>query len=234
MRHEKSLDINDFVMSYYEEGEGECVIFLHGNGMNSTQFSKLYNNLKRSKRCIAVDVRGSGKSTRGKKKLTMNQITLDLIEFLKCKEISKVDIVGYSDGANIAMLLAKKKPELIKKLVLIVGNYKLDGICGWFKFLLIIYKALLKFGSNFSQKMKIRLELAQLMFEDIELEDSDLENFDMETLVMYSGIDVIKKSHSEKIGELIKNSDVVLVKNSTHENIIRKKEAIDKIVKFLA
>ncbi|MGL4762326.1 MAG: alpha/beta fold hydrolase [Sarcina sp.] len=233
MRNLKKIDIDDFIMSYYEEGEGECIIFLHGNGMNSTQFSKLYNKLVKFKKCIALDVRGSGQSSRGLKVITMEQIALDIITFLEKKNITKASFIGYSDGANLAMIIAKKKPECINKLALIVGNYKIEGICIWFRVLLIIYRYVLKIKMIFSHKARIRLELAELMFDDIDISDEDLMNFDMDTLVMYSGLDVIKKSHSLKIGKLIKNSEIVLIKNSTHENIIRNSSAINKLVLFL-
>jgi pimeloyl-ACP methyl ester carboxylesterase len=36
--------------------------------------------------------------------------------------------VGWSDGSNVAMLIAVARPDLVRKLVLVNGNFALDGI----------------------------------------------------------------------------------------------------------
>lgn len=233
METRKNILIDDFNMNYYENGEGKVIVFLHGNGMNSTQFKEMYNKFKENHKVIALDIRGSGKSSTGKEYINMNRIISDIIEFFEKKSIKNVTLIGYSDGANIAMLLAKKFPEYIDKMILICGNYNIDGICLWFKLLLKVYSYLLKFTGIFSEKSRIRLELLNLIFEDMKLTDDDLKKFDMETLVLYSSIDVIYKKHSLKISELIKKSKIVLIKKSTHESIIRNDFAIDQIWKFI-
>lgn len=229
----KKIKINDFEMAYYEEGKGECVLFLHGNGMHSEQFEKIYNRLKIEKRVIAIDFRGSGKSGRTNEKITLSIIVDDILEFLKKKNINKVSIVGYSDGANFAMLLAKKNPNIINKLILICGNYKVKGICLWFRELLKIYDIILSIAQLFSKWAKNRKELLHLMFEDLNLKDEDLQRIKAETLVFYSSIDVIHKEHSKKISCLIENSRLILARGTTHENIIRNEKVINDLVNFV-
>ncbi|MGL4990906.1 MAG: alpha/beta fold hydrolase [Sarcina sp.] len=233
MEVQKNILIDDFNMNYYENGEGKVIVFLHGNGMNSTQFKKMYNKFKENHKVIALDIRGSGKSSTGKENINMKRIINDIIEFLEKKFIKKVILIGYSDGANIAMMIAKEYPQYVDKMILICGNYNIDGICLWFKILLKFYSCLLKLMGIFSTKSRIRLELLNLIFEDMNLTDKDLMNFTMETLILYSSIDVIYKKHSLKISELIKKSKIILIKKSTHESIIRNNFAINQICKFI-
>ncbi|MGL4655199.1 MAG: alpha/beta fold hydrolase [Sarcina sp.] len=229
----KKIEMKGFTIGYYEEGEGDCILCLHGNGMHSRQFEKIYNKLKIHNKVIAIDFRGSGESTRTDEKITLSLIVDDVLEFLKIKKIKKVSIIGYSDGANFAMLLAKKDPSIINKLILICGNYKVEGICLWFRALLKIYDSLLSVIAPISKWAKNRNELLNLMFENLNLTDEDLGRIKAQTLVFYSSIDVIHKGHSKKIAELIPNSKLILAKGTNHENIIRNEKVINEIIDFI-
>lgn len=233
MDNKRKVEIDDFMMNYYEEGEGENLIFLHGNGMHSIQFKKMFKKFAQFKKVIALDMRGCGGSTYGDKNISMHLLVDDIIMFLEKKQIKKATIVGYSDGANLGMMIAKKSPDLVSKLVLISGNYNTDGVCEWFKLVLKIYRLILKIGALFSKNFIKKIEILNMMFEDMKLDDSDLKKFNMKTLVLYCGIDVIHKKHSRRIHELIKNSAIIYVRNSTHESIIRNNFAINEIESFI-
>ncbi|MGL4739486.1 MAG: alpha/beta fold hydrolase [Sarcina sp.] len=231
----KEIKIDDFTLGYYENEiiEDDCLILLHGNGMSSEHLSKIYDSLKFDKRIISIDIRGCGDSTKGTREIHIQLVAKDIITFLEAKQIKKATFIGYSDGANIAMLISKFAPQKVDKLVLICGNYNLEGICLWFIILLRIFEWMLKVGSKFSNKIEKRLEVLNLIFDDMELTDGDLENIKAKVLVLYAGIDVIHKDHSRKIGRLIQNSKIKQIKTATHENIVRNKEALKDIRDFV-
>ena len=85
---------------------------------------------------IAVDTRGHGKSPRGNVPFTMEQFAEDLNNFLIKSGLSQVIILGFSDGANIAMKYAIKYPEKIKALILNSGNLNTTGIKKFTQFLI--------------------------------------------------------------------------------------------------
>ncbi|MGL5821392.1 MAG: alpha/beta fold hydrolase [Sarcina sp.] len=231
----KKIKIDDFTLSYYENEiiENDCLVLLHGNGMSSEHLSKIYDSLKADKRIISIDIRGCGESTKGTKEIHIQLVARDIIAFLEAKKIEKATFIGYSDGANIAMLISKFAPEKVDELVLICGNYNLEGICLWFTILLRIFEWMLKIGAKFSAKIEKRLEVLNLIFDDMEITENDLENIKAKVLVLYAGIDVIHKEHSKKIARLIPNSEIKLIKTATHENIVRNKEALKDIREFV-
>ena len=93
---------------------GSRLILLHGNGEDSRYFKHQIRFFSRSRRVLAVDTRGHGKTKRGTKPFTIRQFAEDLAVFLKEKGIHKADIIGFSDGGNIAIIFAIRFPEKLK------------------------------------------------------------------------------------------------------------------------
>ena len=82
----------------------------------------------RNYRVIVVDTRGHGQSPRGTAPFTIAQFADDLKDFMDELDISKAVILGFSDGANIAMKFVLKYPERVKALILNGGNLNPKGV----------------------------------------------------------------------------------------------------------
>ena len=91
---------------------------LHGNGEDSTYFSHQIAYFQKSYRVIAIDTRGHGKTPRGEEPFTISQFADDLYVFMKQHEIRRADMLGFSDGANIALLFTIRHPERVNRLIL--------------------------------------------------------------------------------------------------------------------
>lgn len=94
----------DIKLYYSEHGSGEPLILLHGNGEDSGYFKEQIRFFSKHFRVIAVDTRGHGRSPRGNAPFTLTQFAEDLRCFMLEMGIKKAHILGFSDGANIAML----------------------------------------------------------------------------------------------------------------------------------
>lgn len=106
----------DISLYYQEKGEGEPIFLLHGNGEDGTYFVKQIQFFSNQYRVIAVDTRGHGKSPRGTAPFTMEQFAMDLKELMAALQIPKAIILGFSDGANIAL-----KSEAAKRSMEVLG-----------------------------------------------------------------------------------------------------------------
>lgn len=120
----------DIDLYYQEKGkkEKEPFILLHGNGEDGSYFKNQIDYFSGRYRVIALDTRGHGRSPRGAKPFTIEQFSCDLYEFMTEHEISDAVILGFSDGANIAMKFAIKHPGRIKALILNGGNLNPKGV----------------------------------------------------------------------------------------------------------
>ena len=113
------FDLNPYKLHYLDEGEGEVLLFLHGNPTWSFYYRSLIQNFQGRYRCIAPDHIGFGFSDKPQDysyTLTTHIDNLEkLVDFLGLKNIT---LMVHDWGGAIGMGLAVRKPELIKRLVL--------------------------------------------------------------------------------------------------------------------
>ena len=130
-------------------------------------------------------------------------------------------------------MIAKKYPQLIHKLVIISGNYKVDGIKKWlrniFKFLIII---LMPFTKYFNP-IKIQKWKLDLMLNDMDISEIDLKRIMKPTLILYAENEFVYEEHTLDMHKNIKDSVLKVIKKTNHSNIIFNKKIIKIIDEFL-
>jgi haloalkane dehalogenase len=113
------FDLSPYKLHYLDEGEGEVLLFLHGNPTWSFYYRSLIQNFQGRYRCVVPDHIGCGFSDKPQDynyTLTTHIDNLEkLVDFLGLKNIT---LVLHDWGGAIGMGLAVRKPELIKRLVL--------------------------------------------------------------------------------------------------------------------
>ena len=118
----------DITHSIIEQGSGFPLILLHGNGENSSYFSHQIDEFARKYHVYALDTRGHGNTPQGSKPFTIRQFADDLLEFMNEHEIQRANILGFSDGGNIALIFAMKYPDRVHKLIVDGANLKPEGV----------------------------------------------------------------------------------------------------------
>lgn len=104
---------------YSETGNGTPVIMLHGDTASSTMFEMLLPLYQENCKVILIDFLGNGKSDRVDEFpadlwITQTQQVIALIEHLNYQ---KVNLIGTSGGAWVAVNTALERPDLINKVV---------------------------------------------------------------------------------------------------------------------
>lgn len=216
-------------LNFVEKGCGEPLIMLHGNGEDSSYFKYQINYLSQYYHVIAVDSRGHGKTARGEKDLTLAQMRDDLKLFMEKHSLKKANILGFSDGANIAMLFAIKYPENVNKLILNGGNIYFKGIKSTFRFIINLAVNILNLfvvHRNFKIKHK---EILRLIIDEPNLRPKDLKKIKAKTLVIAGTKDLIYKEHTELIADNIPDSRLLFI-NGDHFIAQKKYPEFNKLV----
>lgn len=100
--------------------EGTPIVFLHSLAGNTGQWANQLEYLGKSRRVIALDLPGHGKSASIEKEgFTVNDLSAVIQESIDSLNIEKYYLVGHSMGAVIATVLAAKKPERTEGLLLL-------------------------------------------------------------------------------------------------------------------
>ena len=193
----------DIELHYIEKGRGEPFIFLHGNGEDGSYFKNQTEHYKDKYCTIALDTRGHGKSPRGEAPFTLGQFSDDLYEFMKAHEIGGAVLLGFSDGANIAMEFAMKHGDMLKALILNGGNLNPKGLKPTTRISIeIAYKKAMRRAEK-SPEAKDEVEMLGLMVNEPNIEPCELSKITVPTLVICGTRDVISTDHTRLIAESI-------------------------------
>jgi pimeloyl-ACP methyl ester carboxylesterase len=99
---------------YATYGHGEPVLLLHGGlGHSGNWGYQVPALLASGYRAILIDTRGHGRSTRDARPFTYELLAADVLAVLDALGLEQTAMVGWSDGACIALILAMQAPARV-------------------------------------------------------------------------------------------------------------------------
>lgn len=204
----------DISLNFIEKGTGDILILLHGNSENNKYFKHQIDFFSSRYKVIAIDTRGHGASLRGDAPFTLIQFAEDLYNFFLEHSIKKANILGFSDGANIALLFALKYPDYVSKLILNGANLNPEGVKKVYQFPIILaYKLAAKIADKNPKAVK-NAEMLALMVNEPSIDPDCLKNLLIPSLVIAGTNDMIKHEHTTLIASKIPNSKLVFIKGT--------------------
>lgn len=115
------VDIGPVHMWYETRGQGEPLVLLHGGLDSNAAWGAEFDALAERFRVVAPERRGHGHTADVEGPLTYRVMAEDTVAFIESVIGSSVHLVGWSDGAILGMMVARSRPDLVRKLVLIGG-----------------------------------------------------------------------------------------------------------------
>ncbi|MGN6359848.1 MAG: alpha/beta fold hydrolase [Thermomicrobiales bacterium] len=99
---------------YATYGQGAPVLMLHGGLGHSNNWGYQVPALVAAGyRPILIDTRGHGRSTRDDRPFRYELLAADVLAVLDALALARVAVVGWSDGACIALILARQAPARV-------------------------------------------------------------------------------------------------------------------------
>lgn len=123
------IPVNGLEMYYEIHGTGQPLVLLHGAfSAIGTSFGALLPGLARSRRVIGFEMQAHGRTADIDRPLSIEQMADDTAAALHHLGIEQADIFGYSTGASIALHLALRHPDVVRKLVLASVTFNMSGV----------------------------------------------------------------------------------------------------------
>ena len=114
---------------YYEvHGHGRPLLLLHGGDSGGHSFARQMASFARHHEIIVPDQVGQGRTPDVPGPLTYTGMMQDTVELLHKLNIQEADVVGFSDGGILALMLAVHHPELTRRLAISGVNFAPDGL----------------------------------------------------------------------------------------------------------
>jgi len=112
--------VNGNMLFYREVGDGPLALFIHGFPLDHSLWLDQLKGLAHVRRCVAVDLRGFGRSDPTvDPSLTMEMLADDMSGVIDALGADRADVVSLSMGGYVALALFELQPTLVRSLTLI-------------------------------------------------------------------------------------------------------------------
>ena len=125
------VPVNDIEMWRAEYGpvSGKPIILVHGGLANADYFGKIIPYLVDAGfHVICVDSRGHGRSTRSARPYSYELMESDVVGMLDALHIQKADLVGWSDGGIVGIVMAIRDPDRLDRVFAFGANTDPEGL----------------------------------------------------------------------------------------------------------
>lgn len=108
---------------------GQPLVLLHGAYMTiDSAFGELLPAFAATRQVVAVELQGHGRTADIDRPIRYEDMADDVAALIEHLNIESVDVFGYSMGGGVALQLAVRHPELVRKLVAASATYKSEGM----------------------------------------------------------------------------------------------------------
>jgi pimeloyl-ACP methyl ester carboxylesterase len=211
---------------YAVRGKGPTLVLLHGGGDSGEHsFERQLDVFSEHHHLVAPDQVGQGHTPDVPGPLSYTGMMEDTATLLKKLGLKRVDIVGFSDGGILALMLAVRHPELVRRLVISGVNIAPDGL-----------KPEDLEGLRAMQIPKpktIDEKLAHLWLTsptESELSLSLLAKIDKPVLVISGDRDAITLEHTLKIFHALPDAELCVLPGTDHATFTRRSEWLNPII----
>lgn len=240
------LEANGISHYYETHGSGQPVLVVHGGFETVDMLSELTRDLARQYQVVAFERRGHGRTADAEGPITYDAMAEDAAAFMEALDIPNAHVVGYSDGANIGMLMAMRRPELVQRLVLVSGNFSPAGMTR--QFLVGMRQATADgFEPRFAEAYRrlspdgpghwpvVFEKLRRMMLEEPNIPREQLARIQSPTLVLAGDRDFVEVEHTVDLFRAIPEARLCIVPGGSHGLLTEQPELCNRaILDFLA
>ena len=120
--------VNGLELYYEIHGEGEPLVLLHGGLGGIAEFGALLPALAETRRVIAVELQGHGRTADTDRPLSYEAMADDIAALIPALGFETADVMGFSLGGGVALQTAIRHPQVVRKLVLVSTPFRREAI----------------------------------------------------------------------------------------------------------
>ena len=225
---------------YYEihgpaNGNNPPLVLLHGGGSTiGTSFGKVLRPLAETRQVIAFEQQGHGHTADIDRPFSFEQSADDAAALLRHLKIGNADFFGYSNGGNIALQIAIRHPDLVRKLVVASAMFKRDGLSPEFwesmkratlqSMPAELREAYLRVAPHPEQLPAFHDKSVRRMLEFKDWRPEDLQKIGAPTMVMIADGDIVRPEHAVKMFRLLPHAQLAVLPGTDHMTLVNRAE----------
>lgn len=218
--------VNDIRMYYaiFNKGGKDPVVLLHGGFATSEFWGFEVPLLSKTHEVIVVDSRGHGRSTMTSQPFTYNLMTSDVIQLMDYLKITKISVVGWSDGGVIGLIMAIHYPGRINKLFTYGANFSQSGYSSEPMDTVMSARFMAKVKADYRRLsptpddfVKFRKAIAKMYDTEPNIKPEEIATIKTPTVIARGQYEqFVKPEHFEELAGLIPGAKLVVLPNVSH------------------
>lgn len=240
--------VNQLQLYYETHGNGKPLVLLHGGFGVISMFEQLLPALAATRQVIAVELQGHGHTADVDRPFSFEQMADDIAALIINLGLEKADLLGYSLGGSVALQVAIRHPQVVRKLVVLSAPYKRGG---WFPEVLqgmssisidtmndtIIYEAYSRVAPHPEDWPRLVEKTRNLLTTDYNWAEG-VAALQMPTLLVFGDADSVRTSHAVEMFELLGggnadgamtgplNAQLAVLPGTTHFSILNRTDLL--------
>lgn len=221
---------------YADVGAGDPLVLLHpgGAGVDSRALAPQVDAFRTRFHVYTPEQRGHGRTPDRSGPLSYEQMAADTIRFLEEVIGEPVLLLGVSDGAVVALTVALRRPDLVRRLVLAAGIFHHDG---WHDgvldgeppdFFAASYAELSPDGAE--HYPVVVAKLAAMHAGQPTFTPADLGQLGCRTLVLVADDDEVRLEHAVAMYRAIPDAELAVVPGTSHGLLVEKPGLCNQII----
>ena len=239
---EATVDLGGVRTWYSADGAGDPLVYLHGGFSDSRELDPVRARYAAGFRVFTPDRRGHGCTPDVDGPMDFERIAADTIAFLEQVVGGPAHLVGFSDGATTALHVALRRPDLVRRMVMISGQFHRDGLLPD-----LFGDDLEAAVAGMSESPQARRygevspdgpghypvvaeKIMRMAFEEPRLDVAELARVQARTLVVAADDDVVRLEHTLEIYRMIPDAELAVVPGTSHVLILEKPDLVARLV----
>lgn len=216
--------VNGIEVYYEVHGPSSDIplVLLHGGGSTiESTFGRILPCLTRHRQVIAIEEQGHGRTSDRNQPFSFESSADDVAALLQQLDVGRADVFGWSNGGNVALQVAVRHPDRVRKLVFASAMTKREGAHpGLWEFMEQaefsnmpqgLKDAFLKVNPDTAQLRVMHDKDAARMrgFQDVP--DEIVQSIRAATLILIADRDVVKTEHAVELTRLISGARLLVL-----------------------
>ena len=215
------IEVNGISIYYERYGEGPPLVLIHGSGQSIADMAAQIDGFRDQYQIIVADSRAHGKSGMTEQQMTYRQMASDWAGLIAALTTEPVRVIGWSDGGNIALELARAHSELIDRVAVMGANLAPDesAVYPWAVNWVLEESANIEkqlADGDASQNWAALKQQFYLLRELPDMSLEELASIQAPVLVMAGDRDIIREEHTLLIYQTLSNAHLAIFPGETH------------------
>lgn len=246
---EAYLSIGGLRIFYRTAGNGEPLLLLHGGFGTVEDFSSQIPELAKHFKVVAFERPGHGHTTDTKEPFHFDTMSQGTVDFIEALGLGPTNLMGWSDGAAIALLVSISRPDLVKRLVCVGGFFNSNSVPlqdqewvrsatpeSFRKSMGTLVKRYDEASPDGPDHFSVVFEKTKkLWLTEPDIKKEELAMINAPTLLMVGDRDAIVPEHTLELFRSIKGAQLCVIPGATHFLLSQKPALANRVIlEFLA